>query len=295
MKALVAAAAAAALTSTGTALSQGKPGALHTRHVFVTVLDRGGKPLLDLPPSDFDIAERGVKRQVQRAALATSPMRVALMIDTSDGAAQAVNQIRIGLLDFLDALPPPHEVLIVSTGRQMRVRVPPTTDRKKLTDAAKGVFSDGGATPLMDALLEIDDRFMRKADDRWPVFVIITGDGAESSAGANEKKFNDWLHALPGRGIAAHAIALKFKGGGMPEIVASHVAQTANGFYDFINTSNSLPGKMKAIAEQLARDFERVQTKYDIAFQTDESDATPVAIGVAREGVTLEMTNTRLR
>ena len=61
----------------------------------------------------------------------------------------------------------------MSTGRQARVRVPPTTDRKKLKDAAGGLFSDGGATILSDTLLEIDDRFMRKAEDRWPVFVIV--------------------------------------------------------------------------------------------------------------------------
>jgi len=55
-------------------------------------------------------------------------------------------------------------------------------------NAANGLFSDGGATPLMDALMEVDDRFMRKVEDRWPVFVLVSGDGAESSAGANEKK-----------------------------------------------------------------------------------------------------------
>src|SRR5439155_2065922 len=103
-----------------------------------------------------------------------------------------------------------------STGRQTRIRVPPTTDRKKLRDAAGGLFSDGGATVLIDSLLEMDDRFMRKAEDRWPVFVIITGDGAEGSAGANEKKMNDWVVALPTRPIEAHAISLKYKGGGLP-------------------------------------------------------------------------------
>ena len=35
---------------------------------------------------------------------------------------------------------PEHEVMIVSTGRQTRVRVPPTTDRKKLKDASAGLF-----------------------------------------------------------------------------------------------------------------------------------------------------------
>jgi Mg-chelatase subunit ChlD len=222
-------------------------------------------------------------------------MRVALFVDTSEGTMAGMMHIRTGVIAFLDALPPQHEVMIVSTGRQTRLRVPPTTDRKKLKDAASGIFSEGGATPLMDSLLDMNERFMRKADDRWPVFVIITGDGAESSAGANEKKFNDWVRTLPSRGLVAHGIALKYRGGGTPEIVASHVVQTAGGRYDFMNTSNSLPDKLRAIGGQLARDFERTQTKYEIAFLADSVDSRPIAVGVAREGVVLEITNGRLR
>lgn len=278
------------------AATQSKPaGKTHTRQVFVTVTDRSGTPALDLGPTDFEIVEQGIKRQIVRAGLANNPMRVALFIDTSEGAAQAVNALRTGIADFLTMLPAQHEVMLVSTGRQMRVRVPPTTDRKKLNDAAKSLFSDGGATPLMDALLEVDERFLRKAEDRWPVIVIVTGDGAEGSAGANEKKFNDWVRALPARGMAAHGIALKFKGGGMPDVVTSHVVQTTGGRYEYMNTSNSLPARMTAIAEQLARNFERIQTKYEIVFETDAADVWPVSIGVARDGVTLQMTNGRLR
>src|SRR5262249_38308483 len=144
------------------------------RQVFVDVRDRGGAPILDLQPGDFDIQENGVRREVTRAALATAPMRVGLLVDTSDAAAPAITQVRPGLLQFLDTLPPEHEVMLISVGRQLRVRVQPTLDRKKLKDAAGGLFGDGGGTALMDSLLEADDRFLKKAEDRWPVFVILT-------------------------------------------------------------------------------------------------------------------------
>jgi von Willebrand factor type A domain len=296
MKEVLAAAVALAGAVTSALSAQSTPpGKMHTRQVFVAVTDRGGAPVLDLTANDFEIKENGVARPIDRAGLARSPMRIALVIDTSDSTTEAVSMIRKGLADFLDALPPQHEVLMASTGRQMRVRVPPTTDRKKLGDAARGLFSDGGATRLMDGLLEIDDRFMKDAEDRWPVFVIVTGDGAESSAGGNEKKFNDWVRGLPARGIVAHGIVLKYKGQGMPEVVTSQMAQTTGGRYDFMNTSNSLPAKLAAIAEQLNRDFAAVQTKYAIAFHTDAADAGRVSIGVARQGVTLQLTNGRLR
>ena len=175
------------------------------------------------------------------------------------------------------------------------MRLPPTTDRKKFKDSAGGIFMDGGATVLSDGLMEIDERFMRKAEDRWPAFVIVTADGAEGSAGASEKKFNDWIRALPSRGMPVHAIAIKYKGGGMPEVIASHVAQTAAGHYDFINTSNSLPDKLKAIGEQMARDFQTTSTKYAVTFATPMPPGTPIVVTMQRPGVTFEVTPTRLR
>jgi hypothetical protein len=273
------------------AQSKGKPA---SRTVFVGVVDRGGAPVLDLGPGDFDVTEDAVKRPVLSASLAKSPMRIALVIDTSDSTTPALNHLRAGLVGFLDALAPQHEVLIVSTGRQSRVRVAPTLDRKKLRDTCSGLFSDGGATILSDTLLEIDDRFMRKAEDRWPVFVIVTADGAEGSSPANEKKLNEWVRALPARGVAAHAIALKYRGGGNPEIIASHVAMTTGGSYDFINTSNSVPEKLKAIAERLTHDYQRASAKYQVTFASD-SPAGALVVGVARDGVTIETTVGRLR
>jgi von Willebrand factor type A domain len=164
-------------------------GKLQPRRVFVHVVDQRGDPVSGLTASDFQLTEGGVARPVVHAGPAADPMRIALFLDTSDAAAPALMHLRAAAAAFLDALPPEDEVLLVTTGRQARVRVPPTTDRRKLKEATGGLFSDGAGTVLMDGLLEVDDRFFKKADDRWPVFVIFTSDGAESSAGAHEKAF----------------------------------------------------------------------------------------------------------
>jgi hypothetical protein len=224
-------------------------------------------------------------------------MRVVLLVDTSDAAAPALTFLRAGLLAFLAALPPEHEAMLVSTGRQLRVRVPPTMDRKTLKDAANGLFSDGGAGPiLIDSLLEVDDRFLKKTEDRWPVFVIITSDGVETSAGAHEKQFNQWSLAMGDRGIVAHAIVLKFKGnGGLPEMVAMNVTENSGGHYDFINTGNSLPDKMKALATRLTDDYTQASVKYQVEYATDSKEWKPVEVTVARDGVRLQITQGRLR
>src|SRR5882672_4547262 len=114
----------------------------HSRHVFVSVTTAAGAPVLDLTDSDFEVTEGARKRPILSSGLAKSPMRIALFVDTSDGTANAIGPIRTGLTAFIEALPTDAEVMFVSTGRQIRVRLPPTTDRKKALDQAKGLFSD---------------------------------------------------------------------------------------------------------------------------------------------------------
>ena len=269
-------------------------GKMHVRHIFVSVTDSKGAPVDGLTASDFTVTEGGVTRAVSHAGPAKDPMRIALMLDTSDAAAPALTHMRAGAIAFLDALPPEDEVILITTGRQMRVRVPPTTDRKKLKEAAAGLFTDGAGTVLMDGLLEIDDRFFKKADDRWPVYVIFTSDGTESSTGAREKEYLAWAPAVGARGISAHAFVFKTpKGSAMPEIVAENLVQNAGGHYDKMNTTTALPEKMKALGEQLALDHRNMSAWYEVDIQTDATAFKPIDVTVPREGVRLQISDRR--
>src|SRR4051794_12592851 len=275
--------------------AQPKPtGKTHVRHIFVNVSDGKGAPVEGLSASDFNVSEGGQSRAVSHAGPAKDPMRIALMLDTSDAAAPALTHMRAGVANLLDALPPEDEVILITTGRQMRVRVQPTTDRKKLKDTAAGLFTDGAGTVLMDGLLEIDERFFKKADDRWPVFVIFTSDGTEASAGAREKEFMKWSPLLSGRGITVHAFVMKTpKSSGMPEIVAENLAHNTGGRYDVMNTTTALPEKMKALGETLALDHRNMTMWYEVDFDTDAPDLRPVEVAVQREGVRLQISNSR--
>ncbi len=286
-------AVALALTPSAAA-AQSKGGKWHVRHIFVSVTDAKGAPVEGLAAADFTVTEAGQPRAIKQAGPAKDPMRIALMLDTSDAAASALTHMRAGAIAFLDALPPEDEVLLVTTGRQMRVRVPPTTDRKKLKDTAAGLFTDGAGTVLMDGLLELDDRFFKKADDRWPVFVIFTSDGTEASTGSREKEFMKWSPLLGPRGITVHAFVLKTpKGSGTPEIVAENLTQNTGGRYDVMNTTTALPEKLKALGEKLTLDHRNMSMWYEVDIETDAPDTAAIDVSVAREGVRLQISNTR--
>ena len=297
MKALLpsaAAAIAALVLLPAAAPAQSKTsGKMHVRHIFVSVTDAKGAPVEGLSAGDFHVSDGGQARVVSKAGPATDPMRIALMLDTSDAAGPALTHMRAGAIAFLDALPPEDEVILITTGRQMRVRAPPTTDRKKLKDTAAGLFTDGAGTVLMDGLLELDDRFFKKGDDRWPVIVIFTSDGTEASTGSREKEFMKWAPLLGPRGITVHAFVFKTpKSSGLPEIVSEHLAQNSGGRYDVMNTTTALPDKMKALGEQLALDHRNMSNWYEVDIQTD-SDVAPIDVAVAREGVRLQISNSR--
>lgn len=184
-------------------------------------------------------------------------MRVALLVDTSAGTSTAIPQIREAVAAFLDALPPEHEVLLVTTGRRTQVRVPPTMDRPKLKDSAKGLLSESGPTPLIDALLEIDGRFMRKAPERWPVYVVITGDGAESSRDNDDQAFNRWIADIVRRGLSANAVVLKVAGNGLPESIAASIVKATHGHYVAMSSGTTMPQAMRQLAEDLTADAAR--------------------------------------
>src|SRR5262249_22161251 len=110
------------------------------------------------------------------SAAPTGQLRIALIVDSSSAIAPMLTQFRAALLAFIEALPEGQEVTIISTGGQLRVRVPPTSDRDRLRQAARAFASDGGANAFVDTLLETDKRFLQNLPDRRPVVVIVTTD-----------------------------------------------------------------------------------------------------------------------
>ena len=178
-------------------------------------------------------------------------LRIALLVDTSAGTREDLPQLRRGLTALLAAIPDDQEIALISTGRRVETRVPPTLDRKKLQNSINGLLPGDGPTPLMDAILEVDERFMRNAGNRSPLFVIITGDGSESSRLVEGEMFNRWLTTLQQRRVVAHAIVLK-KGNGIPEVIAAAVARITGGHFEVVGTGALLATRLQSLGEQIA-------------------------------------------
>jgi Mg-chelatase subunit ChlD len=183
------------------------------------------------------------------------PLRIVLLVDSSTAVAQMLPQFRAGMNAFLDALPGDPEIALISTGGQIRIRVPLTTDREKLHKAASAFASDGGANSFLDTMLEADKRFLKRGDDRRPVFVIIMTDGSESRGDARVDEYNRWVNDFLQRGGRAHGIVVRGVNSGLTTDILMNLTRNTGGFYDSLNVANPLAERMKALATLVAVDM----------------------------------------
>ena len=241
----------------------------NVRRVFAAVETSSGRPVVDVTAADFHLTENGVERPVVRAALATTPMRIVLMVDASGPAARLIPDFRAALNAFADTLPPEHEVVFVSVSDQMRLRMPPTTDRARLRATISNFSADGGGTVLVDSILEADRRFLRNAADRWPVFVVLTTATTVTQGSPPLYEFDAFLHSFSVRAGTAHAIVVRgTQGGGLNTEVARVMAQSSHGLFDQLAITNSLPDRMKLIAARIASDHRAMAQRYELDYSS---------------------------
>lgn len=182
-------------------------------------------------------------------------MRIVLLVDSSGSAASMLTPMRQALNAFVDDLPGETEVAFVTTGGQLRVRVPPTTDRQKLRDSVNLYASDGGANAFIDSLLESDERFLKKAYDFRSVFVIVTTDAGTNISEPRIDAYNRFAQMFVDRGGRAHAIVIRPSvNSGATTLVAENLTSNSGGYYQTINVASGIPKAMSSLLTYLAAD-----------------------------------------
>ncbi|MDP6579383.1 MAG: VWA domain-containing protein [Vicinamibacterales bacterium] len=175
------------------------------RSMLVSVLDSSGIPVEGLAPSDFVIEEDGTEREVLRVEPATTPMQLAVLVDTSAAAAFATANIREGLEAFVSRLDEDHEIALVTFGNHPRILVESTTQIDRLRDGIGQIFAfPDTAAYLLDALVETTRGFERREAQR-PVIVAVTSDGIDYSSQSARRA----LEGLRANQVATHVIVLQ--------------------------------------------------------------------------------------
>jgi Mg-chelatase subunit ChlD len=242
-----------------------------SHRLFLQVVDQTGKAVEGLTAADFAITEAGSPRTVTRVKVAADPMRIVLLVDTSHNVQPSIDAIRTAVQTFVDGIPPQHEIALITIGNTPVVRQAPTTDHVKLKDLAKKLTTSG-STILLSGLLEMYDRFLRNATDRWPLMVIVTSDGEEGSSGGDTAKFTAAAQDMQMKDVIVHAVVLSVMGQGLEVQISRALTQATAGHYDSISAASALPAKMDELAKIIVSSYDRTRTQYVLEYASDTKD-----------------------
>jgi VWFA-related protein len=152
------------------------PADLEPRSVTVMVTDDKGAPIQSLSPEEVAVVENGTTRTLQRLEKDRRPLKLALLVDTSEpmGAFYRL-QIVDPILRFLAKLPEGSTFAVWTTGDRPNKVV---DFGQSPTDAAKAlrrVYPTGGNT-VFDAIVEASKELKQEEAGRTTL-VIVTGTG----------------------------------------------------------------------------------------------------------------------
>ena len=258
-------------------------------HLFLFVMNAYGQPLDDLQPDEVVIEHAGGECRIKEVRPATDPMKIALLVDNSEPAAQSLNSLRDGLRGFLSTLPALHPVGLYTISSQVRQLVEFTTDREALIRQVDNLFIERSTgTLLVDGLVETWHRRFDE-EDAWPVFVMVVYDGAEVSSSVKDREFNEFVSELRARAATAHAILVSTRGGGWQTNVSINITDNTGGIYRALAAATALPVALTELATAMGEQYDEVKDRYRVVFECDDDDPRRVWTRVNRPAVAVRV------
>jgi hypothetical protein len=195
----------------------------------------------------------------QEGAQAGDPMRIVILVDNSQTPLEPLPQIRRGLQQFVNALPPNHELMLVTTGGTMNIRVQPTRDYLEVYQAIGEInFMRSTGNALIGSIQEIYDRYLRTVERRFPMILIVSTDGADFSQRVTDKSVNEMLQGLTKTGVLVNAVLLTSTGTSLIRNITLEMIKRTGGAYESATIATALPARMKVMAGRIAEQYNRV-------------------------------------
>jgi hypothetical protein len=195
----------------------------------------------------------------QEGGQAGDPMRIAILVDNSATSSDALPQIRRGLQQLVNALPPNHELMLVTTGGQMTIRVQPTRDYMEIQEAVGEINRmPSGGNAMIGSVQEIYERYLRTVERRYPMLVIVTADAFDSSQRVTDKSVNEMLNGLTKTGVLVNAVLLTSTGTSLIRSVTLEMIKRTRGAYESATIATALPGRMKVMAGRIGQQYKQV-------------------------------------
>src|SRR5579884_103720 len=155
-------------------------GGIQLVDLHVSVIDKGGRLITDLPESAFKVYENGVEQPVKIFRREDVPVSMGIIIDNSGSMRDKRAKVAAAALALVKASNPQDEVFIVDFNDDAYLDQPLTSDIKKLEAALDKIDSRGG-TAMRDAISMSIDYVKDKGKKDKKVLLVVT-DGNDNTS-----------------------------------------------------------------------------------------------------------------
>ena len=260
--------------------------------IFVTVLDSDNKPVKDIGAAEFGVREDTVVREVTSAKVATKPLFLTVLADTSKvtggggfsaGSTELIRDIRKSLTSFvkqIGAASPDAQMSLMEFG-QAAVTV--TNFTSKTADLEKGINKlfpkDDAPSVLLEAIVEAGRNLAKKESPRRAIVVLNVEPSDEQSREPGQKVIDELRKA----GAQLWAVSLQKGALRNPQrdVVLEVLTKNTGGRREFIVGQSAIETILKGYADALT-------SQYEVTYKRP-AGAPPqnVQVGVARPGLKL--------
>lgn len=148
--------------------------------VQVSVLDRHGRAVTDLPESDFTIYENGVPQKVDSFSAGDAPVSQGILVDNSGSMESKRIQVDEAALNFVRAGNPQDETFIVKFNDLYHL-VAPFTNNIAALEKGLGEIHPAYSTAMYDAIIR-GVEYMNRWAQRPKKVILLISDGEDDSS-----------------------------------------------------------------------------------------------------------------
>jgi len=270
-------------------LGNGTPGlAAVDRSVIVSVLDDRGQPIEDVTVKDLEVREDGVAREVLRVDRATDPLLIALLIDDSAAAENAIREFRDGAKAFVNKMVAAgkNQIALITFGERSTLVRDYTSDAAALVSSIDRVFHRPSAgMQMLDALIDASKGLAKREDTARKHIVVLMTEGVEFSTVHDQtvvdalRKADATMHALVLTTVTASNETEEVR---TRNRVLDVGTRTTGGRRDTLLAETSVEGALTSLASELLTQYRVVYSRPDTLIPPEK-----LSIRATRPGVTV--------
>ena len=143
--------------------------------VFVTVTDRDGRLVTNLPRESFEIRDEGSPQPITLFDNSPQPIRLIVMLDVSGSMEGNLPLLRAASEQLISRLRPDDLMRLGTFGHGIEISRSFTKDPRELLDSLPRTIAGDAPTPLWRAIDEALDAFGEKSEERHVILVLSDG------------------------------------------------------------------------------------------------------------------------